>query len=290
MDVPSYPCDVNTEHNPLNWHRPTTPKLEYGTQRMVYSSSHGGMQPNRRPLPGISTLLRRFAHTRTQRPRTFSASPVQSVQSKKRQMLSAESRSSSFGDYLSLRNEQHISKKPKTNCTDTIMSPEKSRWRSVIWPALVTFKELKGHLMVPSRFVIPENVQWDRSLWGLRLGRSVDNIRRLNAFNSEDFHNQLNEIDFVWNVSDYTWKKRILPSLKCYIKMYGDLHVSQKFVVPEQDCSWPRSCWGLKLGMTVHNIRNGGYKKNVKRDMALLQSLGFVWRMNGGRKTSITST
>ncbi len=38
----------------------------------------------------------------------------------------------------------------------------------------------------------------------------------------------------------------------------GHVKVPQDFVVPENDCAYPESCWGLKLGYTLYHIRSRG--------------------------------
>ena len=44
--------------------------------------------------------------------------------------------------------------------------------------ALRTFKELNGHILVPQEFIIPTTTLiWHEILWGMKLGRVVDNIR-----------------------------------------------------------------------------------------------------------------
>jgi hypothetical protein len=44
--------------------------------------------------------------------------------------------------------------------------------------ALITYKEIKGDLLVPSRFVPSDNDAWPEQLRGMKLGITVDGINR----------------------------------------------------------------------------------------------------------------
>ena len=42
--------------------------------------------------------------------------------------------------------------------------------------ALCTYKSLYGNLLVSDMFVVPKNVSdWDPSLWGMKLGKIMEN-------------------------------------------------------------------------------------------------------------------
>ena len=45
--------------------------------------------------------------------------------------------------------------------------------------ALCTYKSLHGNLLVSDMFVVPKsNSDWDPSLWGMKLGESMESIWR----------------------------------------------------------------------------------------------------------------
>lgn len=58
----------------------------------------------------------------------------------------------------------------------------------------------------------------------------------------------------------------------------------RKFVVPESEL-WPRTCWGLRLGDTVSNIRSG-ISSYVDRKDELL-AMGFIYDVTEKRNDNI---
>ena len=55
---------------------------------------------------------------------------------------------------------------------------------SHVYQALVLYKQLNGHLEVSRAWVVPSEVDgpWPRHLWGMRLGRTVYDIKRKAAY------------------------------------------------------------------------------------------------------------
>ena len=47
----------------------------------------------------------------------------------------------------------------------------------VIYEALKVYSELKGDLMVPQAFIVPESEPWPVESWNLKLGARVNSIR-----------------------------------------------------------------------------------------------------------------
>ena len=43
--------------------------------------------------------------------------------------------------------------------------------------ALTTYKEVHGNMQVPVAFVVPSSGPWAEETWGMRLGKTVSNIR-----------------------------------------------------------------------------------------------------------------
>jgi hypothetical protein len=151
----------------------------------------------------------------------------------------------------------------------------KTRARQVkILQALQTYKKLKGDMMVPQTFVVPTgDDRWPKVAWGYRLGAGVKYLRaRLqkgedSALRAE-FLNELETIGFVRNVPWYKWNEVILPALRRYYEVNGDLDVPQKFVVPRGDETWPKARRGWNLGYTVNDIRSKDlYAEQVAADI-----------------------
>eukprot|EP00466_Bigelowiella_natans_P013955 jgi/Bigna1/77838/fgenesh1_pg.50_\ len=63
----------------------------------------------------------------------------------------------------------------------------------------------------------------------------------------------LNEIGFIWDDNEFRFRQT-MKSLQAYLKVYGELSVPVEFVVPAED-PWDPICWGVPLGVRVHNIR-----------------------------------
>jgi hypothetical protein len=74
------------------------------------------------------------------------------------------------------------------------------------------------------------------------------------------------------------WESKYFPALQAYLKIYGNLLVPRKYIVPESSAEWPRAAWGVRLGNVVHNLRRGIYKCIDHRDKAQLNEMGFVWQ------------
>ena len=72
--------------------------------------------------------------------------------------------------------------------------------------------------------------------------------------------------------------KAIVSALTIYKAAYGNLQVPQRFVVPNLQ-PWPKSAWGMRLGLVVQAIRTTGkYIANQPARQAWLQQAGFVWQ------------
>ncbi|RLN49368.1 hypothetical protein BBJ28_00000824 [Nothophytophthora sp. Chile5] len=179
--------------------------------------------------------------------------------------------------------------------------PEVADWKQFQWeqvelPALRTFQELEGNLLVSRKFVVPEgDPRWPRPTWGFRLGSHVNALRsaseKLPAYQIED----LDTIGFIWVVSDYTWDNMFMPALRRYRDLYGHADIPQSFVVPAKreentpipskegedmvatdPSMWPENVHGYRLGSMVNRIRAlSGYGEYVMRDALELEELGF---------------
>lgn len=124
-----------------------------------------------------------------------------------------------------------------------------------------------------------QNNPWPRSCWKMRLGQRVAAIRSRNDYlraHPERWY-QLDGMGFVWEANEVKWD-RVLLALQTYCRRYHHVMVPRSFTVPESEFDpegrldfadedefspgkggpnrWPRSTWGLKLGVAVANIRS----------------------------------
>ena len=95
---------------------------------------------------------------------------------------------------------------------------------------------------------------------GLRLGKRLEKIlsrseffshypEKVNALRNIGFEPSLDYLIDDWDI--------LVMALKTYSQIYGDLRISVKFVVPDEE-PWPRICRNLKLGLRIASIRSAG--------------------------------
>ncbi|CAH0480044.1 unnamed protein product [Peronospora belbahrii] len=156
------------------------------------------------------------------------------------------------------------------------------QWKELLLAALIQYKKIKGDLLVPGKFVVPEgDDQWPRSTWGLKLGSHVNFLRYKRDSLIKYKIKDLDDIGFVWVVADYNWDMLVMPALRHYQEIYGHCNVPQNFVVGEGDENgssdrWPQELIGYRLGATVNRIRAGSaYAAHVNCDRKKLRALGF---------------
>ena len=76
------------------------------------------------------------------------------------------------------------------------------RW-AVTTAALQTYLDLHGDLRVPKGFVVPAKAhQWPEACWGMRLDKTVRNIRSQEIFVKDrpERREWLDSVGFVWHV------------------------------------------------------------------------------------------
>lgn len=71
--------------------------------------------------------------------------------------------------------------------------------------AMRTYKKLYGNLHVKTFFVVPNDDTWPKELHNYKLGRLVENIR-LKFVKVDAIKNELDELGFIWNLTEYRWK------------------------------------------------------------------------------------
>ena len=136
--------------------------------------------------------------------------------------------------------------------------------------ALLAYKSLHGDLLVPQHFDIPKDADWPEDLWGMKLGLTVNKIRSNGAYST--YRAELEEMgfDFDSQSTAHGWEN-VKRALLEYKSLCGDLLVPQRFDIPK-DADWPEDLWGMKLGLTVDNIRNSGAYSTYRAE---LEEMGF---------------
>ena len=120
------------------------------------------------------------------------------------------------------------------------------------------FKQVYNDVRIPLKFEVPAENPWPYQLHGLRLGKRLEKILSSSEFfeQNQDKVRLLENIGFTPEISSLKddWDI-IYDALKKYHDIYGDLRVSVKFVVPNEEL-WPRLSRDLKLGLRVASIRS----------------------------------
>jgi hypothetical protein len=71
----------------------------------------------------------------------------------------------------------------------------------VIYSALDAYKAVHGNLLVPQKFVVPQDdVNYPPETWGIKLGRNVSNIRNKGVFSEHRI--KLEELGLVFKKDD----------------------------------------------------------------------------------------
>ena len=143
---------------------------------------------------------------------------------------------------------------------------------AVVRLALLRFKVLHGNMLVPQSFTVPANdFTWPEKTWGLKLGKTVNSIRR--GPNYKDHRDDLKSVGFDYSTQKMGYGYAVVTSaLLRYKEIHCDMLVPAVFIIPADDVTWPERTWGMKLGATVNSIRGGHTYKDRRQD---LESIGF---------------
>lgn len=142
--------------------------------------------------------------------------------------------------------------------------------------AVNTFRQLHGHVNIPSGFIVPNEEPYESRVWGMRLGQRINNLKYRGDFIQH--HYRLHEaglgLDRI-NFDIRHWNY-ILEALKVYKSLYNDLRIPFEWSVPYNNPNWPMRLWGLKLGYRANNIKyRGDYIKYNPDYFKELNDLGF---------------
>ncbi|RLN37092.1 hypothetical protein BBJ28_00007948 [Nothophytophthora sp. Chile5] len=184
-----------------------------------------------------------------------------------------------------LSDKQVVSEKPRPRARRSTVHtrdvPSRTAWRSQVSPLLRTFKELEGHMLVPTNFEIPMyDTRWPESAWGYSLGIAVKRLRQIQRHSkiklSDELVGALDALGFVWDVSDFKWTAIVMPALRRFHQIHGHTDVPRYFVVPKEDENWPESSRGARLGFIAMNMRvKKAFAKQAAASAEELKRLDF---------------
>lgn len=140
--------------------------------------------------------------------------------------------------------------------------------------------------------VVPHHLRaesWPKELHGLALGLRVRTfiraVERGAQKQSVEQLAELQQLGFPWCSWDaYYFENVTVPALATYSKLEGDLFVPQKFIVPHGDLAWPRSTWGVPLGIQVAKLRKQRHQRALEHHhVDALERMGFVWKVRDAK-------
>ena len=133
-------------------------------------------------------------------------------------------------------------------------------------------------------FVVPSEHPWPKQMWNKSLSNRTLQLRHRKAILSNAQIESLNSIGFIWNVNDTHWHDNILPSLKRYREIHGNLDIPRSFLVPSCD-SWPQEMHGRSLGDVIIRLRTEKHGLPAHQ-LEALEDLGMIWNHRTYRFTS----
>ena len=136
-------------------------------------------------------------------------------------------------------------------------------------------------MTIPTGFSVPYESPWPESTHGIPLGKYIKDVtsKTYLAANPgvEEKLQTLGKISDQGSVNDIRFQN-VFDALVTYKKIYGDLAVSQPFVVPNESKDWPENTWNLRLGARVNAIRSQGtFLKGNEERRDMLNEIGFLW-------------
>ena len=148
--------------------------------------------------------------------------------------------------------------------------------------ALKAYHRQNRHLDIPLEYVVPANSDaYSKSSWNTRLGVKLMKIKKGLQYTELKFQRQLrNDLGIEISILEPRERqhgfKLLYDALLNYKRIYSNLLVPRKFVVPSNDSEWPEEFWNIPLGIRVGSIRQGKSYSDVTYAAALDQ-IGFVW-------------
>jgi hypothetical protein len=173
-----------------------------------------------------------------------------------------------------------ISRPSEKNAKKSHHNPRDLPYESAL-AVLRVYHAFHGNLVLPRRYIVPENVGYPEEWVGLDLASSVYNMKwwQRNIKERPERVHELNQLGFIWERLQPQWNI-VLEALVTYHSLFGDVLVPSKFIVPHGDRQWPKATWGVPLGNCIYRIRSrndflSGPNSASRRSQ--LERLGFVW-------------
>ena len=172
-----------------------------------------------------------------------------------------------LNDVIAVENDERKKQRRRRDC--------RGNWQ-LVKSALLCYQQHFGNFSIPSQFEIPSNSSdWPESVWGLKLGTVVRDIRTKGSF--KDYREELEEMNFDYQTPSEREFGITKTALTAYLHLMGDLEVPTTFKIPENDPSWPQITWGLKLGQRAKHIR---HTRLFKAHRDELIKMGFPFTMS----------
>jgi hypothetical protein len=147
--------------------------------------------------------------------------------------------------------------------------------------ALKVYHTTHGDLVMPRRYLVPDDPAYPIEWVGVDLASTVYNMKwwQQHVKQKRERVEELNRMEFLWERLQPEWNL-VLESLITYSSLKGNVMVPSTFVVPYGDKKWPKATWGIPLGNCVFRIRHRDdfmrdESSNSRRNQ--LNGLGFVW-------------
>lgn len=156
--------------------------------------------------------------------------------------------------------------------------------------AVKLHNQLYGTLNVNRAFVVPENQQWPKHLWGLKLGQRLLIYSKQKRM-PRSVKSKLDAVGYNIDVADVLdpWDV-FLVALKAYKKVYDSVDVKTTFRVPKSK-EWPAETHGYPLGGRVAMVKSiGRFVLGHPDRKQILDRLGFVWETGADMKRIFSTT
>ena len=145
-------------------------------------------------------------------------------------------------------------------------------FQTITTPALKTYQELKGNLLIPRSFRVPATSLWPKITHGHKLGFAVHYLRSHQGIDTAR-EKTLDAMKFIWDPIRYRFETRMLPACKIYVQQKGDLNtILESFKVPRTSDLYPKESRGYGLGQILHDWRANGARPDLLKE---IEALGF---------------
>ncbi len=136
--------------------------------------------------------------------------------------------------------------------------------------------------IMPYDYTVPNDAEWPKYLWGLKLADLRMNIRRHKTL--VNIKDEVIQIDpNFYNLVNIRERYLIfIDAVLSYKKLYGHVRIPNKFVIPAKNDpdltkhQWPEKSLGLRLGSHLNNVKYRYTYCHIPEQRAEIESLGIV--------------